>query len=220
MTTSGTTAFNLDVMALIEHAYTKAGRTFRSGYDFESARRALDLLLIEWANQGVNLWTVQNTVRPLTIGVGSYALPADTVDVLDVALVDNSRDFLLERIGQNAYAGISDKLLRGRPQQFYVERTATPTLRIWPTPQKVYSLTYWRMRRIQDAGSALNTIDAPARFLPALTAGLALALARLSPQLDQARIAVLSEEARQSLMLAQMEDRERGSFYLRPSRAF
>lgn len=218
MATSGTTTFDLDLMELLDEAYEQAGRVFRSGHDYESARRSLNLVFQEWANKGVNLWTLDQGSISLVAGQATYSLPANTVDLLDIFLTVDDRDYQLTRIGHSSYASINDKTKQARPQQVFVERHKAPHLTLWPIPEKAYTLKYWRLRRIQDAGQAQNTLDLPTRFLPALAAALAVQLARKNPQIDVQRLTILSEIAERAMREAQGEDRDRSSFYLRVSR--
>jgi hypothetical protein len=219
MTTSGTASFNMDMLQVLEEAFERAGRSFRSGYDYESARVSLNLLFTDWANAGINLWTLADGTVPVVADTSTYTLPADTVDVLDVSISIGATDYLLTRIGFRSWSDITLKATKGRPTQVFVERLRDgPTVRLWPVPDKAYTLKYWRLRRIQDAGTALNNPDVPFRFLPALTAGLALRIARKNPQLDVQRIGDIEREYMQTLSAAQGEDRERASFWLRPPR--
>lgn len=219
MTTSGTALFDLDVVEALEEAYEQAGRPFRSGYDFESARRSLNLVFQEWANIGINLWTLDEGTISLVAGTAEYVLPADTVDIMDAFLrIDAETDHRLTRIGFGTYSAITKKSQQSRPQQFFVERLKTPRLTLWPVPEKAYTLHYWRLRRIQDAGAAHNTLDMPTRFLPALVSSLAVKLAVKNPTMNAERLQVLEAIAAKALDDALGEDRDRSSFYLRVRR--
>lgn len=217
MTTSGTTTFNLDVGEIIIEAYERAGVMVLSGNDYRTARRSIDLLMQEWANRGLNLWTVEAGTQVLTQGDPTYDLPIDTVDLIQTELRtgtgENQQDYTLDRISVATYATIPNKLIEGRPTQIYVNRQITPTFTVWPVPDGVetYTLAYWRLRRIQDTGTvASNTMDLPFRFLPALCAGLAYYVAMKKPQ-SLERVVPLRAAYEEQWKLAADEDRDRSS---------
>jgi hypothetical protein len=128
MTTSGSTAFNLEFRDLAEEAYERCGIEIRSGYDLRTARRSMNLLLIEWSNRGINLWTVEQGQIPMATGQGLYPLPTDTVDLMDMvirtsaAVNSNQIDINISRIAEPTYMSIPNKLTTGRPIQVYVNR--------------------------------------------------------------------------------------------------
>lgn len=220
MTTSGTANFTIDVITALEEAFERAGRTFRTGYDYESAVRSMNLMFNEWANRGINLWTVEQISVTTVIGTSSYNLPADTVDAISVVLSNDSNDYRIERMAFDEYANITKKTQQSRPNQYLIERlVAQPVMRLWPVPDKVYTIKIWRLRRMQDAGSAANTLDAPFRFNDALIAGVALRVGEKNPNLDANRLQLLEKRYSEAMALAQGEDRDRSSFYLRPSLA-
>jgi hypothetical protein len=187
MTTSGTTSFDLDLSEIIEEAFERCGAELRSGYDFRTARRSLNLLFQDWANRGVNLWTLEQGTVALTPGTATYSLPVDTVDLLDHVIRTGSgttqADITISRISSSTYASIPTKTATGRPIQVWVKRLESPEITVWPTPDssQTYTFVYWRLRRIQDAGSGTNTMDVPFRFLPALVCGLAYYLSMKVP---------------------------------------
>lgn len=218
MTTSGTTNFSIDVITALEEAFERAGRTFRSGYDYESAVRSMNLMFTEWANLGLNLWTVDQINVTTIVGTANYNLPANTVDAISVVITADSNDYRITRIGFNEYAGLTNKTRQARPAQYSIDRkTYQPVMKLYPVPDKVYTIKVWRLRRIEDAGSAANTLDIPFRFYEALIAGVALRIGKKNPSLDPQRLDVLKEDYREAMVLAQGEDRERSSFYLRPA---
>ena len=218
MTTSGTANFTVDVITALEEAFERAGRTFRTGYDYESAVRSMNLMFNEWANRGINLWTVEQISVTTVTGTGSYNLPADTVDAISVVLSSDNNDYRIERMAFDEYANITKKTQQSRPNQYFVERlVAQPIMRLWPVPDKVYTIKIWRLRRIQDAGDASNTLDAPFRFNDALIAGVALRVGEKNPNLDANRLQLLEKRYNEAMALAQGEDRDRSSFYLRPA---
>ena len=192
----------------------------RSGNDVRSARRKLDIMASEWANRGINLWTLESGSIPLVSGTASYNLPADTVDVLDFAVRSGTGtsqvDYTVERIGVGGYSAITTKNTSGRPTQVFVQRIAIPSITLWPVPNTdTYTFIYWRLRRIQDTGSATNTVDIPHRFVPALIAGLSYYIAMSDRELEQ-RVPFLKSEYEAQFQLAAEEDRDRSSMYIFP----
>jgi hypothetical protein len=228
MTTTGTSAFNLDLGELIEEAFERAGSEVRSGYDFRTARRSLNLLTIEWANRGINLWTIEQGQIPMVTNQGTYTLPIDTIDLLDQVIRTNpgttyQTDINISRISESTYSTIPNKLATGRPIQVWINRqsgattptgVASPTINVWPTPNSPgdqYTLVYWRLRRIQDVGNGANTQDIPFRFLPAMVAGLAYYLSVKIPNTDPNRVMGLKADYEEQFRLASEEDREKAS---------
>lgn len=308
MTTTGTTAFNLDMNDLIEEAYERCGMEVRSGYDFRTARRSLNLLTIEWANRGINLWTVEQGQIVMNTQQAIYPLPVDTIDILDAVTRTNNGsqsnqiDINLSRISESTYITIPNKNANGRPIQMWVNRqsggsatipqttlaaaitatdqttitltnasnlptqgfinignetigyqnivgnqilnawrgqngtTATthsngadvynnqlPSINVWPTPNppgNQYTLVYYRMRRIQDAGNGVRTQDIPFRFIPCMVAGLAYYLSVKIPGVDPARIPMLKADYEQQWTLAEQEDREKAAIRFVPRNSF
>lgn len=308
MSTTGTTAFNLDMNDLIEEAYERCGMELRSGYDFRTARRSLNLLTIEWANRGINLWTVEQGQIVMNTQQAIYALPVDTIDILDAVTRTNNGsqsnqiDINLSRISESTYITIPNKNTTGRPIQMWVNRqsggssviaqttlaaaitstdqttitltnasnlptqgfvnignetigyqnivgnqilnawrgqngtTATthsngadvfnnqlPSINVWPTPNppgNQYTLVYYRMRRIQDAGGGVRTQDIPFRFIPCMVAGLAYYLSIKLPGVDPMRIPMLKADYEQQWTLAEQEDREKAAIRFVPRNLF
>jgi len=303
--TSGTSGFNLDLTELVEEAFERCGMQDRTGYDLRTARRSINLMTIEWANKGINLWTVEEAAIPLVPNQGIYALPVDTIDILDAvtrtsnASPTNQQDINLSRISESTYSTIPNKLTTGRPIQMWVNRqsgnadattytvasavSATnttitlsstqglrstgfiqldseviaytnivgnqlqncwrgqngttaathtvgtvvynqylPCVNIWPTPASgtTYTLVYWRMRRIQDAGGGVNISDIPFRFINCFVAGLAYMLSVKLPGIDMQRIMGLKADYDQQFDLAAQEDREKASIRFVPRNLF
>ena len=217
MSTSGTTSFAPDLTEIIEEAYARTGYIGRSGFDFRSARTSLNLVLSELANHGINLWTVTSGTISLVPGTATYNLPDDTVDLIEHVVRTTSgtsqTDLAISRISVSTYASIPSKNNTGRPIQCYINRQSpTPTITLWPIPDSStpYTLVYWRLRRLQDAGNGGNTQDVPFRFVPALIAGLAYHLAMKVPG-GLERVAILKAQYDEALMLAEGEDRERAA---------
>ena len=217
MATSGTTSFNLDLTELVEEAFERAGSEMRSGYDLKTARRSLNLMFTEWANRGINMWTIESGEISLVAGTGQYDLPADTVDLIEHVIRTGSgntqADLSCSRISVSTYASLPNKLVTGRPIQVYIDRVAPiPNINVWPVPDgtQTYTLVYWRLRRIQDAGGGVNTMDVPFRFLNCMVAGLAFMLAMKVPG-GMDRLMVLKQQYDEAWELAATEDRDKSS---------
>jgi len=215
MTTSGTALFNMDFTEIAEEAWERAGREMRSGYDLRTARRSMNLLTIEWANRGINMWTIDEGTIPMVQGTATYNLPADTIDLLEHVIRtgsgQNQQDLSVSRISVSTYATIPNKEVQGRPIQVFIERLRdNPTITVWPIPNQssYYTLVYYRLRRIQDAGTGLQTPDMNFRFLPCLVAGLAYYIAMKVPELAE-RIPMLKQMYDEQFDLAAAEDREK-----------
>jgi hypothetical protein len=305
MATTGSTAFNLDVNDLIEEAFERCGKELRTGYDFKTARRSLNLLTIEWANRGINLWTVEQGVIPMVTGQAMYPYPADTIDLMDMVIrqnngTSNQIDINISRIAEPTYMSVPNKLTQGRPIQVYINRqsgqenlsgallsanissTATtidltstsgltssgfikidnetisypningnqlincargqngttaaahtanatvtvqnlPCINVWPTPNSPgsqYTFVYYRLRRIQDAGSGIYVQDIPFRFIPCMVAGLAYQLSTKLPDVDMNRIPMLKMDYEEQFRLAAEEDREKAPIRFVPRNMF
>lgn len=305
MATTGTTAFNLDVNDLLEEAFERCGKELRTGYDFKTARRSLNLLTIEWANRGINLWTVEQGVIPMVTGQAMYPYPADTIDLMDMVIrqnngTSNQQDINISRIAEPTYMSLPNKLAQGRPIQVYINRqsgqenlsaaflsadinstdttitlTSTnglasagfikigtetisypnisgnqlincargqnnttaashvagatitvqnlPCINVWPTPNapgNQYTFVYYRLRRIQDAGSGIYVQDIPFRFIPCMVAGLAYQLSTKLPDVDMNRIPMLKMDYEEQFRLAAEEDREKAPIRFVPRNMF
>jgi len=310
MTTTGITTFNLDMNDLVEEAYERCGLELRSGYDFRTARRSLNLLTIEWANRGINLWTLEQGQILMNTGQAIYPIPVDTIDLLDTVVrtnngqANNQIDINISRISESTYITIPNKNANGRPIQVWVNRqsgnvatipqttvaagnpitttdqttitltsvtglptqgfvnigsetigyqnivgnqilnawrgqngtTATthtagadvyvnnlPCINVWPTPNAPgtqYTFVYYRMRRIQDAGTGVRTEDIPFRFIPCMAAGLAYYLSSKMPQMDMNRIVMLKADYDQQWDFASSEDREKAPVRFVPRNMF
>ena len=217
MATSGTTAFNLDLTELVEEAFERAGAELRTGYDLKTARRSLNLMFTDWANRGINMWTIEQGEIPLVTGTGQYDLPTDTVDLIEHVVRTgsgtNQADLTCSRISVSTYSAIPNKLVTGRPIQVYVDRVApTPNINVWPVPDgaQTYTLVYWRLRRVQDAGGGVNTMDVPFRFLNCMVAGLAYMVALKVPG-GLERLGLLKQQYDEAWELAATEDRDKSS---------
>ena len=305
--TTGTTAFNLDMNDLIEEAFERCGQELRTGYNFRTARRSLNILTIEWANRGLNFWTVEQGQIPLVTGQAIYPLPDNTIDILDSVIRQNNSttnqiDINISRIAEPTYMSIPNKLAQGRPIQMWFNRQSgqqnttsvvidqvggitaadttitvssvanlttsgfiqigsetisypnivgnqlvncargqnnttaalhangsaitvqnIPCVNIWPTPNAPgdqYTLVYYRMRRIQDAGSGVNVQDIPFRFIPCMVAGLAYQLSMKLPDVSPDRVTALKMEYEQQWDMAAAEDRDTSPLRFVPRNMF
>jgi hypothetical protein len=218
MTTSGTTTFNLDVGELIEEAYERCGLEVRTGYDARTARRSLNLMFAEWANRGLNLWTVAQATITVTQGTAAYTVGADHADILEMVLRRSGTDYEVERISRGDYFLLPNKTTRGRPSQFYYDRKISPVITVWQTPENsTDQLVYYYVRRIQDAGAMQNTTDMPWRFYPCMVAGLAYYLAmKRAPD----RMAMLKAIYDEEFTRAAEEDEDRVPLKLQPDVAY
>jgi hypothetical protein len=234
MTTSATQSFNLDLNSIVEEAFERCGAELRTGYDLRTARRSLNLLTIEWANRGINLWTIEQGSIPMVQGQITYDLPVDTIDLIDQIIrtgtSQGQTDININRISVDTYATIPNKNAQGRPIQVWINRqsgateptgVAYPQINVWPTPDQsnFYTFVYWRMRRIQDAGNGTTTQDIPFRFLPCLVAGLAYYLAMKIPE-ALPRIEMLKMSYEEQWNLASSEDREKAPLRIAPRQYF
>jgi len=183
------------------------------------------MLLLEWQNRGLNLWTVKNASQTLTAGTASYALSAEKLDVIEASVrtdagdTTKQSDITMTRISVSQYAHITNKLQTGKPTQYWVNRQPTAiTVTVWPVPDSAatYVMNYYYLERHEDSGTpASNNVDVPARFLPALTAGLAYYLSLKSS--DKIQLApVLKEVYEEQWSLAADAARDKSSLWLVP----
>jgi hypothetical protein len=227
MTTSGTTSFNLDLTEIVEEAFERVGSEMRTGYDLKTARRSLNLMFADWANRGINMWTFEQGSINLIPGQATYNLPADTVDLLEHVIrtgagsASTQADLTITRISVSTYATIPNKLQQARPIQVWIERLNTPRFTVWPVPDnsQPYVFVYWRLKRIQDAGNGVNTMDMPFRFLPCMVAGLAYYLALKVPG-GAERLGVLKQQYDEAWQLAADEDREKAAVRFVPRQQY
>jgi hypothetical protein len=225
MATSGTFTFNLDLADSLEEAFERAGLELRSGYDYKTARRSLNLMMLEWQNRGLNLWSVDFATQALTAGTNQYTLDGKVLDIIEAFVrtsageVNQQFDQSMTRISVSQYSNLSNKLTQSKPLQYYVERNVDSiTINVWPTPddQETYQFGYYYMERVEDAGnSAANNIDVPARFLPCLVSGLAYQLSMKYPSAG-ARAQALKADYEEQWTLASDSDRNKASLYVYP----
>jgi hypothetical protein len=235
VTTSGNTGFNLNLNELVEEAFERCGAELRTGYDLRTARRSLNLLTIEWANRGINLWTVEQGQIAMNQGQIVYDLPVDTIDLLDHVIRTQTgqgqTDINISRISVDTYSTIPNKNAQGRPIQVWINRqsgatepvtgVAYPQINVWPAPEQsnYYTFVYWRLRRIQDAGNGVTTQDIPFRFLPCMVAGLAYHLSKKIPGALE-RSQMLKMEYEELWQQAADEDREKAALRIAPRQLF
>jgi hypothetical protein len=218
MTTSSSTNFELDVAEYIEEAFERCGLEVRTGYDLQTAKRSINILLADWANRGLNQWTIEQRTQTLTSGTAEYNLDTDLIDVLNAVIRRGSTDFSISRIGRDQYLNIPTKSSTGRPSQYFLDRQITPKLKLWATPENsTDTFVYDALTRIQDADAPVNTMEVPFRFYPCLTAGLAYYIAmKRTPDRVQLLKAMYEEEFER----ASAEDRDRSNLSLTPSSTY
>jgi|TARA_R100000030_G_scaffold9932_1_gene6743 hypothetical protein len=216
MTTSSSRDFDIDVAEIIEEAYERCGLEIRTGYDAKTARRSMNLMFADWANRGLNLWTVTQTTLSMVSGTASYTLTSNYTDLLEVVIRNSSNvDTTLTKMSRSEYLSIPNKTSSGRPTQFFYDRQVTPTITLWPTPNSASdTLVYYYVNRIQDVDTLQNTTDAPFRFLPCMVAGLAYYVAiKKAPE----RVQMLKSIYEEEFQRAADEDEDRVSLKLQPS---
>ena len=231
MATSGTTSFDLPIDEIIEEAFERTGmRGNRTGYQLKSARRSLNIMFSEWGNRGVHLWKVKQATIPLVEGQAEYNyasdntnFPQDISDVLEAFVRNNTTatapvDTTLTKIDRSAYAALANKLSKGTPSQYYVQRTVAPSIFLFQTPSSSFSganfqLKFFYVARIEDAGAYTNESDVVYRFIPCMTAGLSYYLSlKYSPETVQANKLIYEDEFKRALD----EDGQRTSTFITP----
>jgi hypothetical protein len=214
MAVSNSVNFELDVAEYIEEAFERCGLEVRTGYDLKSAKRSLNLMLAEWANRGLNQWTIAQRTVAMVEGTGEYALGADVIDILSLVVRRDGTDYSLARLSRDDYITIPNKTTDGRPNQFFLDRQITPSLKLWPVPDNSTDVVYYNaLTRMDDADTYINNMDMPFRFYPCLAAGLAYYIAvKRAPQRVQLLKAMYEEEFERAMT----EDRDRASFNVVP----
>lgn len=221
MATSGTATFNLEFDDIIIEAYERCGLEGRDGYEMKTALRSINLMFADWANRGLNLWTIEQRQVLLNAGQYEYTLPDDTVDALSAVIrtnagTSNQQDITIDRIGYAEYLHVPNKNTQSRPAQYFVQRTVPAKLFLYPAPDNTtaYIFRYYAIRRIQDTGAFTNTADVSFRFLPALIAGAAYYLSiKKAPD----RVPMLKQFYEEEFARAAAEDRERSSYFAVPT---
>ena len=223
MAVSGSKDFELDVADYVEEAFERCGLELRTGYDLKTANRSLNLMLAEWANRGLNQWTINQKVLSMVKDTTSYTIdattPTATIDVLDVFIRETfsgtSTDVPLSRMSRSEYANLSTKTTTGKPNQYFVDKQISPTVTIWPAPDQnsKYDLYLNVLSRMDDADAGANTLQIPFRFYPCLAAGLAYYLAlKRAPE----KVGMLKQLYEEEFERALSQDQDRVSFRVAP----
>lgn len=221
MATSNTTNFTLDLSDIMEEAFERCGLELRNGYDYQTARRSLDLLMLEWQNTGLHLWTVNNATQALSAGDAVYDLPANVLDVIEASTRTNDgstdqTDIHMRPISISTYAQQSQKNIQGRPTRYWISKSPSGiALNVWPVPDSdAYTINYYYMKRIEDTGTqADNNMAVPIRFVPPLISGLAFKIAlKRAPE----KLPVLKQLYDEDFTLAADADRNKATWRLVP----
>ena len=219
MATSGTYDFSMDIDEVIQEATEMIGGEQTLGHEPKSARRSINLLLQDWQNRGILLWTAGTTAISVSTSVTSYALTSSTIDITEAVVRRDNVDLQLERITMEEYLKIPRKSQTGRPNQYAIRREkGNPVLFLWPIPENTTDiLKLEQVKYTEDVTkSAGQNADISRRFLPCLTTGLAYYMAMKRPGIDVGRIGLLKAEYEERLTNAMNEDRERASAYFLP----
>ena len=218
MALSASTDFELDVTEYIEEAFERCGLEVRTGYDLKTAKRSLNLMLLDWANRGLNQWTIVQRTQTVTSGTSEYSLSTDIIDILSLSVLRDSTYFSVDRINRDAYLSIPNKTTTGRPTQFFLDRQITPNLKLWPVPENSTDVIYYdALTRMNDADDLVNTIEIPFRFYPCLAAGLAYYISiKRAPE----RVQLLKSVYEEEFQRAAVEDRDRSSTTISPDLGF
>ena len=218
MALSGSTNFEPNVTEFIEEAFERCGIELRTGYDLRTAKRSINIMLAEWANRGLNQWTIEQTTQTVTEGTNSYSLNSNVIDILDMVVrrTTNSvnTDTNMSRISRSEYLNIPNKDTKARPNQFFFDKQTTPAIKVYPTPENSTDvLVFNKLVRMDDADTATNTMDLPFRFYPCFAAGLAYYISiKRAPQRTAELKAIYEEEFRR----AADQDEDKASFRIRP----
>ena len=223
MAVSGSKNFELDVADYIEEAFERCGLELRTAYDLRTARRSLNLLLAEWANRGLNQWTIQQKTVAMVAGTTSYNVDTTNstaaIDVLDAFMRqttnDENIDIQMTRLSRSEYSSVPNKSTTGKPLQFFVDKQLSPTVSVYPTPDKssTYTLVMNVLTRMDDVDAATNTLELPFRFYPCLAAGLAYYISvKKSPE----RTGLLKQIYEEEFQRALEADEDRASLRITP----
>lgn len=211
---------DLDFTDIFEEAFERAGMTLRTGYELKSIRRSFNILMNNWANKGLNLWTVEEGTLTTTVGTKTETLPTDTVDLIEatVRAPGQNNEINLNRVAVGTYAKQAVKSQAGRPTQYFVERLIAPQVTFWPVPDQAYTIRYWRIRRLDGLASGINgSPDIPSRFIEPLCSGLAYQVAKKSKEQEVLqRLPLLKADYDEAFAEAAFEDRDRASYYITP----
>jgi hypothetical protein len=218
MATSGTYSFSMDIDEVIQEAMEMIGGEVTLGEEPRSARRSINLLLQDWQNRGIQLWTVGTTAVSVTTSVTAYDLGTENIDVIEAVVNRDNIDLQLERISMEEYLKIPRKGQTGRPTQYAVRRERDyPVVYLWPVPENnTDQIKFETVRYLQDVSRSSQTADVSRRFYPCLTAGTAYFMSMKRPNVDMGRISMLKQEYEERLVRAQEEDKERASLHITP----
>jgi hypothetical protein len=217
-TVSGSIVFNPPMLEIMEEAWERATtRELRTGYDFRTATRSYNLLMLEWQTRGYNLWTVTSAPITLVANQASYALPAGSLDVVSLTYAASSTsERALQRLSLPDYTALPNKAVPGAPLTYVAYRSSTPTVTLYPVPSSASgTMTVWYTRRINDAGNASHLADVPMLFIPALIAGLAYHIAKKTPD-GMNRIEMLKADYEQLYDDATSDDRDKADTRIVP----
>ena len=218
MTTSNSTNFEPDVTEFVEEAFERCGLELRTGYDLKTAKRSINLMLAEWANRGLNQWTIEQATQTVTKGTNQYTLDSNVIDILDCSLrrdTDGTNlDLQMTKISRSEFLNIPTKSTQARPNQFFLDKQVSPVLNIWPTPENSTDvLVFNKLVRMDDADTATNTMDMPFRFYPCFAAGLAYYIAiKKAPD----RVSMLKQMYEDEFERAMSQDEDTASFRISP----
>lgn len=218
MATSGTKTFSLDTAGVMEEAYELAGLELRTGYDAVTARRSMNIMFSDWANRGVNVWTIAQVSLTLTEGTANYTLNSYDIDILDAVIRKTVgttvTDFQITSIGRDEYLNIPTKETKARPVEFFIDRQTTPVLYLWPTPENSTDIFLSnRIQRMDDISASVNDPDLPSRFMAPMVSGLAFYIAlKKNPE----RIGILKPLYEEDFARAVAGDQGRTSLHLVP----
>jgi len=218
MATSNSTNFEPDVTEFVEEAFERCGLELRTGYDLKTAKRSINLMLAEWANRGLNQWTIEQATQTVTKGTNQYTLDSNVIDILDCSLrrdTDGTNlDLQMTKISRSEFLNIPTKSTQARPNQFFLDKQISPVLNIWPTPENSTDvLVFNKLVRMDDADTATNTMDMPFRFYPCFAAGLAYYIAiKKAPD----RVGMLKQMYEDEFERAMSQDEDTASFRISP----
>ena len=224
MATSGSKNFELDVADYVEEAFERCGIELRTGYDLKTATRSLNLMLAEWSNRGLNQWSIKEKTVTMVKDTTTYDVDSTNgtaaIDVLDVFIRETigseATDLPMSRLSRAEYSHITTKSTTGKPNQFFVNKQLTPTISVWPAPDKNSTYTIYMnvLTRMDDADAGANTLDMPFRFYPCLAAGLAYYISlKRAPDRTQMLKALYEDEFARALA----QDEDRSSFNISPN---
>ena len=219
MDVSGTFNFNLDIDEIIQEATEMLGGEQTLGHEPASARRSINLMLKDWQNRGVMLWTTAVTAVTVNTSVTSYDLSSNVLDIMELVVNRDEVDLQAQRISFEEYQLIPRKGQTGRASQYTVKRNLdNPTISLWPIPENSTDvLKIETISELQDVDkSAIQNADIPKYFLPPLTCGLAYYLGMKRPGVPENRIMMLKQNYEELLDRAMIENRERANMFIKP----